>query len=230
MNVTRALILAALLPLLRGQSPPVLTITTTQPDDRVTLTIRNLAPVPLTAYFYKRVGWSVFGDGRKGGEVLEIGYKDAAVGLGDNPIPPNQEATVTIRNGEVTFLAALWADGTSYGDPQSVSRMRERRAAAQLHNDNAIAILHKALDTGEDTPALIRQLQTIVDGITRNTVHMDDTAVLRGYYQPTIRALANPDSNVRDLNGTWVHLTEREIIQLRLDNLRRWQDRLQQYR
>lgn len=230
MNVTRSLILAAVLPLLHGQSPPVVANAATQPDGRVILTIRNLAPSPLTAYFYKRVGWNVFGDGRKGEEVLQIGYKDAAVGLADSPIPPNQQTTQSFQNGEVTFLAALWADGTSYGNPQFISRLREHRAAAQLHNDNAIAILRKAFESGEDTPALIKQLQTIVDGITPTAVHPDDTAVLRGYYQATIRALANPDSNVKDLNGTPMHMTEREIIQLRLDNLERWRDRLRQYR
>jgi hypothetical protein len=157
--VIRTLVLATLVPLIRGQSPPVVATVATQPDGRLALSVQNLKGSPLTAYFFKELG-AGFGF---------MGYMDAG-GLTNGalpspfPIPPNQQATTILANAtnrEVTFLAALWADGTTYGDPDWVGRLRERRVLAQQHNDNAIAVLQKALDSGEDAQTLIKNFKPL---------------------------------------------------------------------
>jgi hypothetical protein len=214
--VIRTLILAALLPLVSGQSPPVVATTATQPDGHVILTVQNLSESALTAYFYKRVGVG----------FVEMGYKDAAVNFAAHPVPPNQRITVTFPNGEVTFLAAIWADGTSFGDPAWVNRLRERRALGQQHNDNAIAVLQKALDSGTDTAALITQLQTIIDGITPLTLNQDDVFFVRGYYDAAMRRFANP--GMKHLDGT--PLTAQEIMRVDIEELNRRRERLRLYR
>ena len=225
----RPLIFAVLLPLLRAQSPPVIATTATQPDGKVILTIRNHGASPLTAYFFKRFGWGVLPDGGKGVRVTEIGYKDAALESATRPIPPNGQINSTFLNGEVQFLAALWADGTSYGDPQWVSRLRDRRGLAQQHLDNAIAILQHALDSGTDTPTLVKQLQTSIDEITSTTVNPEDVPLLRIYYQEAIRRFANPDGVARSgVDGSPLHMTDRQIIELTLELLQMRRDRLQQ--
>ncbi len=185
----------------------------------------------MTAYLYKRFGWTVYGDGRKGGQVLEMGYKDAALELGTEPIPPSHQLIIrTFLNGEVTFLGALWADGTSCGAPEWVTRLLEHRALAQRHNDNEIAVLQTALDSGTDKPALIKQLQSSMDGITETTVNADDVGALHSHYQQVIRMLANPDSVLKRPDGTPAHMTEREIILLSLEELEARRARFQQYR
>jgi hypothetical protein len=184
----------------------------------------------LTAYFYEHVGWNFRPDGSKIGEFWEMGYKDAALEPGSAPIPPNQQITLPFFNGEVTLRAALWADGTSYGDSQWINRLRERRTLAALHNANAIAVLQKALDSGTDTPALIKQLQTIVDGITSLTVNLDDVALARNYYQTALRRFANPDGFAySEVDGKPLHMTDRQIIEITLEGLERQRARFEEY-
>jgi hypothetical protein len=227
-SLIRTLIFATLLPLVRAQSPPMETTTATQADGSVILTIQNHAASTLTAYFYKHTGWGRYPHAPEN-QVLEMGYKDAAIDGPTNPIPPNQKIILRFDNGEVAVLAALWSDGSSYGDPEWISRFQQRRIIAQQHIDAATYVLQNALDTGMDTPALLRQLQTIVDELVPPNVNGDDIGVARLYYMGALQHLTDHALS-KNATGTPPHLTDREIIQADLTILERQRARLLLYR
>jgi len=226
-TVIRTLLFATLLPLLYAQSPPVLVTTTTQPDGHITYTIQNRTDSTITAYFYKRIGWSLRPDGSKAGSLTELGYKDSALEHGTDPIPSHQQLTQTAPNGEVSVLAVLWADGSTYGDPEWVHRLQTRRVLAQQHIDNAMAVLQKALDSGADSSTVIAQLELILQQLTPLKENPDNV-FLSAYYQGPIHSFGNPIA--ARLDGAQVYLTDREIIKHALDNLQQLRDRLLLYR
>jgi hypothetical protein len=62
-------------------------------------------------------------------------------------------------------------------------------------------------------------------------VNPDDVAFLRSYYQTAIRRFANPDGFAKSgVDGTPLHMTDRQIIQITLEGLERQRERLRQYR
>ncbi len=214
----RTLIFATLLPLVRAQSPPVLVTNTPQPDGRVLLTIQNQSGSAWSAYYSVRRSSTPAADCTS--PLVERHYKDSALDRGPGPIPPHQQATVTVENGVVKLVAGLFADGTTFGDPQWVARLRDRRDLMQKHIENAMNVLQQARDTDMEKPKLIQELQTIIDGITPGTVNRDDVSMARMYYQFALRRLSNPNSK-RPL---------REFLQIDLNELEEERERFQLYR
>jgi hypothetical protein len=216
--VIRTLLFATLLPLVRAQSPPIVVTNTAQPDGHVLLTIENQSGSALTAYYWVRRTSTPAADGTM--PLVERHYKDSALDRSPGPIPPHQQGTVTVENGVVTLVAGLFADGTSFGDPQWVARMRDRRDLAQKHIETAMNVLQQALDTDMEKPNLVQELQTIIDGITPGTVNQDDVGLIRRYYQTPLGRVSNPNSK-RPL---------RELLQIDLNELEEERERFQLYR
>lgn len=176
-----------------AQTAPIKTSVVKQSDGRVILTIRNLSPdSAITAYLYKTqelhgIGW---------------GYRDAAIEARSQPVPPDQQITQDFGSGaqpvEVIFLAAVWKDGATFGDPTWVNRLIEHRNVIGEHLLKATLMVQTALNSDEDPQAVRRQFQQLADGIRREDYHPDDFGVVRQIYAWMEVHFANPPIRLSD--------------------------------
>jgi hypothetical protein len=209
-----------------GESPLLVPVITPGPNGRATLTIQNRAATTLVALLYTVDFSTVSSDGRTH-QIREWGYRDAATERGTEPTPPNQSfVRPTANDGQLTLLAAIWADGSTFGDSSWVNRLLQRRLLLQTHLDNAISILQRALSVNTDTKSLIAELQTSLDNLNKlNLQHSEDLALARSCYSGSIQRFAKPP---RHFDGT--PATDREVLQIDTSELEKRRERLRQYR
>ncbi len=212
---------AAALPSL-AQTAPIEAGVLKQADGRVVLTIRNLSPhSAITAYLYKTqelhgIGW---------------GYRDAAIEPRSQPIPPDQQITQDFGSGaqpvEVMFLAAVWKDGTRFGDPMWVNRLLEHRNVIGQHLLKATLMVQTALNSDEDPQAVRRQFQQLAEGIKQEDYHPDDLPVVRQIYAWMEVHFENPPKRLSDNTPI---TNPHAILQSSLDEYLRRLGRFQLYR
>lgn len=123
----------------------------------------------------------------------------------------------------MTLLAAIWADGSTFGDSKWVNRLLERRFILQKHVDNAISILQRALNVNTDTKSLIAELQTNLDSL--NYENPDDQSLARSCYTVAIQQFTKPQTC---LDGRPV--PDRQVLQFAITELEERRERLRQYR
>jgi len=111
------------------QDPKVSSATTLNANGTISLTITNQYYSPLVAYAYSES----FVEGKHG--ISGEQFTDSALTL-VKPVPPGQQVSMSCGGGsnatdrECTFRAALFADGSIYGDPIWGQRILSRRKYA----------------------------------------------------------------------------------------------------
>jgi hypothetical protein len=192
---------AWVVPTLAAQSPNLNLTVASGSNGEVIATVQNLGPSALTACLYQ----AIFPAGPNGTDHgAAFAYKDAAIDGSTEPILPMQQREEHMPAGsQVTFLAAIWADGSTYGDAK---RLLDHRSVFINHLDKVLAVLQQALTSGIGPRALVAQLEGLRDAIT--TEHPDDEGSAKAYYIITINRINNPP---QDVDGT--PLTFREILE-----------------
>ncbi len=109
-----------------GQRQPVVPLVTTQNDGTTQLVLHNYGLSAITAYAYSATFWN--GTHRGGVDA----FVDSKILISASPIPPNGEISVKVGNPQEAgfqcqFEAALFADGSGYGDPVWINRIKNRR-------------------------------------------------------------------------------------------------------
>jgi len=113
--IALGVIIACVSPL-PAQSPPLVVTVTGTSSDQAILTMQNLAGTTLIASLYT-IDWSHAGSDGRTRQIREWAYRDAATERGSQPILSNQQVTrPTSNGGQVTLLAAIWADGSTFGE------------------------------------------------------------------------------------------------------------------
>lgn len=210
-----------------AQSPPVVATTTTDSSGHVTLFVRNLGVSALTACAYLADIHTTLGTG----EVLpatiqEHGLRDAAVNLIDKPILPNQTGTFSISgvNGQVTLMAALWADGTSFGDSVWVHKLFQTRFLAMKHIDLAISVVEDAMRSNRSLADTAALADAGVAQVRQDADDLDEIGV-QIYYQNIQHMLRG--ERLKHSGG--VAFTDTEMLAQVLRILETFRDRLAMY-
>ncbi len=198
-NCILLLLTGACLALTAGaqSAPPAVATVGIVGDDKSVLTIQNNASVALTAYY-----WEVKNPGpeRLSGESY---YNDAAV-IGASrsvPIPPHQQTAPTnfpVVTMHLTAFAAIWADGSSFGDPGLVARIRDRNRVYRQHLTTAGELVRQSLASGAPIDATIEAVQAAKESIS--VEHREDLHTVNELYDAVLNGLRtltdNPHSRV----------------------------------
>jgi hypothetical protein len=112
------------------QDPKVSSATTLNANGTISLTVTNQYYSPLVAYAYSES----FVEGKHG--ISGEQFRDSAL-TPVKPVPPGQQVSMSCGGSnatdrECTFRAALFADGSIYGDPIWGQRIMSRRKYAAL--------------------------------------------------------------------------------------------------
>jgi hypothetical protein len=142
-----------------GQTSPPVTVRFTKPvKGPVAIAIRNHSNVPITAYAYTV---TYMANGRPG----QIdGVQDTDILFSTPSLGPNAEAITRIGGSEYTNVAvqvraAVFADGTTFGDATTVQKIKQDRLAALQSLDSLSSGLRAARSTHAKREAVLSQLQ-----------------------------------------------------------------------
>jgi hypothetical protein len=180
----------ALMFLGRAQSQPALFTTAIDSDGQLTLTVQNLGTSALTAFAYIADIHAKAGEEIRLETIQEHSLNDFLLSLGD-PLMPSQTRSFHVSGwyGTVISEAALWADGSSFGDPVLIQKLTQRRALARRHIDLVLSILLEARRSSRslsETAAWVGNTEAQVD---QDTQDMDVAGNLRIYYEQAKRRL-----------------------------------------
>lgn len=210
-----SLAVALFVPILRAQSANISLTTATDPDGSVIVTVANHAAVALTAVLVE--------EKLPGGRSPK--YEDAALPGSFKPILPMQQSTERAPIGTRAFLeAAIWADGSTYGDPMWVQRIRDHRAAYMKSLNQVLAVFQRAINRGTAPDEIVMQLQTLADTAKSGLLSRDDLSQTVGAYRNGIEHIQNPP---RREDGS--ALLFREVLQEYVRMLARQRDRFLKY-
>jgi hypothetical protein len=177
-----SLALALFVPILRAQSDNISLITATDPYGSVTVTVANHAAVALTAILVEEK----FPTGRS------PRYEDAAL-PGSKPILPMQQSVERAPVGTTAVIeAAIWADGSTYGAPMWVQRIRDHRAAYIRSLNQVISVFQRARNLGTPPGEIVMQLQTLADAAKARSVNREDVGAAIESYNEGLEHITNP--------------------------------------
>jgi len=207
---------------LYAQAPaPVLVSVQTSGAGPTTLAANNTAPKTVTAFLVAG-DLSAVASAVKSGAVRVSAsaiYDAATEPLAAKPLPPNQVSVLPYllppagKVGALSVSAVLFADGTSWGDAASVTRLLNRRAYMQKHLAVAVADLVAAAgESGAISDAALRsqtiqQFQSAMAGELAASAGADESACVRSVRSVTI---ANLRRVVLRNNGSAI--TTEEVI------------------
>ena len=157
-----------LCPIGLSQSAPTLTRVDTSPDGTATLIVRNDSDVSLVAFVDVEESHPVASDGKKY-KVTAVRWWDVATDLAQPVAPHHEIGILTGTPGappQATLMAAVFGDGSSFGDPAWVQRIMIRRQVMRDGFDLAFSLLEKGMREGTPRADLIKQLTaSIVFGV-----------------------------------------------------------------
>jgi hypothetical protein len=193
-------------------NPPVSLRFTTPAKGPAEVGIRNQSKVALTAYAYT-VSFAANG---KAGHLDEI--QDTAILFSAPPIGPNAEVIRRtgggsgITNISVQFRAAVFADGTSFGDAATVKEIRQQRRSALKDLDGLATSLKAAReahtkDAQAKRDALIARLETEQQTKTGAALRSNYGSVLR-----SLKGASNLDGAIE------LNLRNLELVRARLSS------------
>lgn len=179
-----------------AQKAPLTTGMTTLPGGRVQLAITNSSAVPVTA-FAIYIEWALPG-GPKGHSVRIVDSvinhpRDREIMPGDTQRfvfgPATRMGSSAVSPPRVTFEAAIFANGSTFGDPGWVRRIIQDRKAVYANEGRAIRELLSARSSGETRQELVSQFH----GLKSRTQHSASYSGIVGHYQGLIAALPFDD-------------------------------------
>lgn len=199
-SASLGLLLAAALagPLCRAQSAPLTTGITTLPGGRVQLAITNNSAVPVTA-FAVYIEWTLPGGGPKAHSVRIV---DSVINYPrDREIMPGDTQRFVfggvmrmsdraVSPPRITFEAAVFADGSTFGDPGWAQRIVQDRENVYENAGRAIQELLSARDSIETRKELISRFDALRDQVLHSALYQG----IVGRYQGIIATL--PFDNV----------------------------------
>ena len=206
--------------------PLAVATTTTDSSGRVTLVVQNFGTSALTACVYIAAIHTT--SARTGPATIEEhGLRDAAVNFFENPIMPNQSGTFSISgfNGQVSFLAALWADGTSFGDPMWIAKISTRRKLALKHIDLLLSIVEDARRTNSSLLDTAARANASAKLVLQDSSDPDVFAGVNMYYTAVNARLTGPTLK---RNGV-TPLTDEETMGQAIRELEMYRRRLALY-
>jgi len=182
----------------QADGPNVTTKTTELGGGAIQLTIQNNSDRAMTAYAYS----FILASGRK--EIRGERFYDSALFFGQQAIAPHrtaveQEGGPNITNVQFTFRAAVFSDGSSFGDAAWAQRIIVRRQLAA----QAIDRLQSAVaQSGTDTPALIVQLNVDLSTRMATTSDRDQQEIERRFTGIIIENLDQLSASGKDYAAT----------------------------
>jgi len=211
--------------MLQAQSVPVEVSMTPDAKGFVVLKVHNLASSPLTGYVYTTIFDAPSSDGTSR-RITGVGFQDAATQPRVKPIPPGGSDEYTVRNPKphVTFQAAVFADGTSFGDAAWVHRILHRRAFAAKNIEAATSIVQRAVLDGSSENEVIQELRAAEARADGEAEDPCELPVGRGAYAQGLTSLAHPPKH-----GDGSPFVTQETLQHVLFLLSEMRDRLKPY-
>jgi hypothetical protein len=202
---------------------------TTDGQGHPILTVQNLYSAALTAYGYEAVALMTSRSGSTSLTKLSD-LRDAALDPTMQPIPLNQTEQVRIAAKsvrQVSFKAAVWADGATFGDPAWVQKLLQRRVVALRQAESLVELLQESIQAGR-TPAMI--VAVAKQGMAQvNREELEDpteAATIESYYTQVIRRMTEgPPEQTKGATAA-----DRERITRALAELTNIRDRLMLYR
>lgn len=130
-------------------------------NGQANVVLRNNSAVPLTAYVITSV--SDVPSAKGVGTTTSKRDWDAATTRAQRPLPANGQTTLTLgapgaTNTKVQFHAGIFEDGRTFGDPDWVDLILQRRGYLLQDMDAALKDLQSASTGGLSQEALVQQL------------------------------------------------------------------------
>jgi len=165
----------------------------------LTVTLRNNASSSaLTAYAWTSTYHGLTTDGKFAPDfITQHEITDAAFKPTVKPIVPGQELTFQPSglSPEFVFRAAVWADGTTYGDPVWIRRILHIREVAAKNLDSIILMLRNAIQRNTSASDVIGQGQAGNTRLTAERESVEESVVVGRYYSTLNQAMTNPPTH-----------------------------------
>jgi hypothetical protein len=172
-RLASCVILMATLALGRAQGPSVETVIEER-NGRTELNVINRGEQPVTAL----VITLEHGPASQPHRGTLVDTMDTALNITDRPIMPGDTRTFAYGAGpgvsavaprpgwhsELALQAAIFADGSTFGDPDWAQRLIDARRSRYKHLGGAIQALHVGRETGKSKPELIAEFQELEKG------------------------------------------------------------------
>ena len=163
-------------------TPSVVTATNELADGRVALTVRNISQMPIRACLVTDEHVN------ERGQIIAKGfhyYDSVTDPRTANPILPGQEKSFTYggRGGTppvVKVVAAIYEDGTSYGDQDGVKLILERRKYILQVIEEALSILEAASRQHAEREQLIERFKVFGEEHTKTAPDYEHVLYAKG--------------------------------------------------
>jgi hypothetical protein len=190
-----------LCPIGHSQSAPILTRVDISSDGTATLIVRNDSDVALVAFVGVEESHPVASDGKKY-KVTAVRWWDVATDLAHQLVAPHHEIGILTGTPgappQATLMAAVFADGSSFGDPAWVQRIMIRRQVMRDGFDLAFSLLEKGMRQGTSRADLITQLTASKDHYAPKTSLSEEAAWATRYHGMIVHNLTK---NTYDTTG-----------------------------
>jgi len=184
-----------------SQTAPILTRVDTSSDGRATLNVRNDSDTSLVAFVDVEESHPVASDGKKY-KVTAVRWWDVATDLADQPVAPHHEIGILTGTPgappQATLMAAVFADGSSFGDPAWVQSIMTRRQVMRDGFDLAFSLLEKGMREGTPRADLITQLTASKDHYAPKTSLSEEAGWATRYHRMIVHNLTK---NIYDTTG-----------------------------
>jgi hypothetical protein len=173
-----------------AQAQPIMGTMTADGQGHTVLAVQNLNSAALTAYGYEAVVLMTTRGRTAFTTIREL--RDAALDLTMQPILPNQADTRQIPGKSVrqlSFKAAVWADGTTFGDPAWVQKLLQRRVVALRHAESIVALLEESIRFNRSPAVIVAVAKQGQAQVLREVDDPDDAARIQNYYAIVIRSM-----------------------------------------
>lgn len=160
------------------------------PDGRTLFSVQNRSSQPITALALQALRTLL---PPKKGSDKSVRYFDSFVNMGpDSSIMPYQSHTFIIfgkspssseASRDVELKAAIFANGTSFGDPAWVGKLRDRRKFFSEYLADVSETLRSALQNKVSTNELVGNLQHEEAARMRDAGSLDEKIIVNGVYE-----------------------------------------------
>lgn len=153
-------------------------------------------------------------------------YTDNVINPFDRPLMPNDTRTVNVGGTEpgstktkveVGFEAALFDDGSAFGDPSWSNRLVQQRKYLYVHIQEAIELLDGAKPKGTSREDLINQMQSIKKTKLNSAETPEEQRAIRKVYEEAavnLQRSQRPDGTVIPVSDR-IDQIEKQFVQER---------------
>jgi hypothetical protein len=166
--------------------------------------------------------------GRSANSGTLSSMRDAALDFAMEPVPANQTGTVQIPGNisKVSLKAAVWADGTTFGEAGWIHKLLLQRITASRHVELVLALLQESIRANTspaDIATMAKEKRAQVD---REVDDPQEAALSKSYYTIVIRRMTEETSQ----SARGAAPTDQQRITAALKALTRARDRIELYR